>query len=120
MKTNVMILIVAFCNVLSQLVLKKGVISLGIDRVDLSYLPRAFTSPYVLAALTIQVFSYIVWLFVLAKANLGYAAGLSGALFYIILAMLGWVLFNERLTPLQWIGLALISSGVFCLVTKTF
>lgn len=115
-----MITIVSLCNVLSQLVLKKGVISLGIDRVDISYLPKVFMSPIVLTALAIQIFSYIVWLFVLAKANLGFAAGLSGALFYIILALLGWILFNERMTPLQWIGLALISSGVFFMVTKAF
>jgi drug/metabolite transporter (DMT)-like permease len=119
MKTTIMIIVVAFSNVISQLVLKKGVIELKIDQINFSYLPLALTSPYVLTALLIQIFSYIVWLFVLSRTNLGYAVGLSGAMFYIIIALLGWWVFNEKMTPLQWIGLFAISFGVFCLVKKT-
>ena len=114
-----MILIVSVSTALSQLLLKKGVMELKINQVDFASLIRALNSPYIIAAALIQLFSYVVWLFVLSKANLGYALGLSGAMLYIVLALLGWWFFNERMTPLQWIGLVSISFGVFCLVTKT-
>jgi drug/metabolite transporter (DMT)-like permease len=119
MKTTFMIIVVAFGNVVSQLILKKGVVELKIEHIDFSYLLRAISSPYIITALFIQIFCYIVWLFVLAKANLGYALGLSGAMFYIIIALLGWWFFNEKMTLLQWIGLFSISFGIFCLVKKT-
>jgi drug/metabolite transporter (DMT)-like permease len=119
MKTTLMILMVSVSTAISQLLLKKGIIDLGIHQIEYSSLLTALRSPYIITAGLIQIFSYIIWLFVLAKANLGYALGLSGAMFYIVLALLGWWLFGERMTPLQWVGLFSISFGVFCLTVKT-
>ncbi|MDP3286578.1 MAG: hypothetical protein Q8M56_19270 [Desulfobacterales bacterium] len=119
MKTTLMILIVSVSTAISQLLLKKGVIDMEIRQIDFSSLLTAMRSPYIITAGLIQIFSYIVWLFVLAKAKLGYALGLSGAMLYIVLALLGWWLFDERMTSLQWVGLVSISFGIYCLVIKT-
>jgi drug/metabolite transporter (DMT)-like permease len=119
MKTTLMILVVSVGIAISQLLLKKGVIDTEIRQIDFSSLLTALQSPYIITAVLIQIFTYIIWLFVLAKADLGYAMGLSGALIYIVLALLGWWLFGERMTPLQWVGLFSISFGVFCLTVKT-
>lgn len=78
----------------------------------------ALTSPYVLASITLQGISFLLWVLVLSRANLGYAFGFSGAFFYLILPLLSWWLYGERLSPLQWGGLFLITLGVLCLQVK--
>jgi len=36
----------------------------------------------------------------------------SGSFFYLVMAAASWFVFGERLSLLQWAGLALISTGV--------
>jgi len=119
MKTIFLIFIVSATTVVSQLILKKGVMGLDTNgATPVMLVKMALTSPYVLASITMQGISFLLWVFVLSRANLGYAFGFSGAFFYLILPMLSWWLYGERLSPLQWGGLLLITLGVLCLQAK--
>ena len=73
----------------------------------------------VLLGVFLQIFGFILWLFVLMRANLGYAFGISGAFFYILLPILSWWLYGERLSPVQWVGMALLCLAVFCITIET-
>ena len=117
MKTILLIFTVSFCTIVSQLVLKKGVLNLpgvqaGTAGLDTSIWLAAVRSPLVWASLCLQGVGYGLWILVLSKEKLGVAFGLSGAFFYLLLAFLGWILFGERLSAFQWLGLTLITAGV--------
>lgn len=118
MKTALLIFAVSSTTVISQLILKKGVMALGIDKLEFSALLAAARSPLILASISLQVISFALWIFVLARANLGYAFGISGAFFYLLLPLMTWWIYNEKLAPAQWLGLCLITLGVICVVTK--
>jgi len=110
-----LILIVTLCTIGSQLLLKRAMLVLG--QVLLADGPAAFLigasgSPWVWAALTLQVCGYVIWMFVLTRAQLGQAFAISGSFFYLIMAASSWLLFGERLSPAQWMGLVMISAGV--------
>lgn len=113
-----LILVVASSTLGSQLLLKHG-----IGKVEpvlqqsgaLDFLISAATSPWVLAALTWQVSSHVVWFFVLTRTHVSMAFAISGSFFYLLLAGASWMLFDEALNAWQWLGLLLISGGVVIL-----
>ena len=113
-----MILTVSFLTVVSQLLIKKGVTQLHLDSFSVGRLVDIATSPYILGSLMLQVLGYIIWVLVLSRANIGYAVAFSGSFFYIILPILSWLIYGERLTSVQWIGLSLICTGIFCMMNK--
>jgi|APDOM4702015191_1054821.scaffolds.fasta_scaffold299079_1 multidrug transporter EmrE-like cation transporter len=119
MKTILLIFVVSATTVISQLILKKGVTGFASAPASPIHLATmALTSPYVLLSLALQGISFLLWVLVLSKSNLGYAFGFSGAFFYLILPLLSWWLYGERLSPIQWGGLMLISLGVLCLQVR--
>jgi drug/metabolite transporter (DMT)-like permease len=120
MPTVLLVLLVTLCTIGSQLILKSGVNSLvAVLRNDgiVPFLFAAMTSPKVITALAIQGGGYVIWLFVLAQSRLSVAFAISGSFFYLVMAAASWLVFGERLTPAQWVGLVLISLGVI-LVTN--
>lgn len=119
MKTILLIFVVSATTVISQIILKKGVTTFNAgSATPAQFVTMALTSPYVLVSISLQGISFLLWVLVLSRANLGYAFGLSGAFFYLILPMLSWWLYGERLSALQWSGLILITMGVLCLQAK--
>ena len=114
----VLILMVATANLGSQLLLKKGMLAAGHVNGIGAALRFAMTSPPVLSGLLLQGAGFSLWLYILTRNKLGYALGLTGAFFYLLLPLLTWWLFDERLTSLQWLGLAFICIGVLCLGAK--
>jgi len=110
-----LILLVTLCTIGSQLLLKRGMLTLGptlraSGAVD--FLCSAAISPWVWSALVLQVCGYVMWMFVLTRAQLGQAFAISGSFFYLLMAGASWLLYGERLTGVQWMGLVLISGGV--------
>lgn len=121
MKSVFMILLVSSVTIMSQLLLKKGV-NIITERRGYgnawAFLLQAAFSPYVLSALALQVAGYVVWIFVISRLKLGVAFAISGAFFYILLALSGWYFFNEKLTVFQWTGILLITTGIICMNLK--
>ena len=118
MKTIFLIFIVSANTVISQLLLKKGVLTFQEVKLNTSIITSAVFSPYILGSILLQLFSFILWLIVLSKANLGYAFGFSGAFLYLMLPLLSWLIYGEKLVTIQWIGLLLITAGIICMVKK--
>jgi multidrug transporter EmrE-like cation transporter len=115
MPTTLLILIVTLCTIGSQLLLKRSVgdLSVVLRQSGIGgFLLAAATSPGVIGALVIQGMGYVVWMFVLLRAQLSVAFAISGSFFYLLMAAASWFFFDERLTPVQWAGLILISAGV--------
>jgi len=118
MPTILLIIAVTFCTICSQLILKSGVGSIvQVLRQEgiVAFLWAAATSPQVIGALAVQGTGYVIWLFVLAQSRLSTAFATAGSFFYLAMAAASWFFYGERLTPLQWFGLVLISVGVLVL-----
>ena len=116
MVRDLLMIVFVTCSTLgSQLLVKRAVMALaartpvpqGVD-----WLLAAVLSPTVWLAVAIQGVGFIVWMVVVSRIKLGVAFATSGAFFYVLLAALSWYLYGERLAPLQWAGIVLISVGV--------
>jgi len=112
-----LILSVSFCTIISQLILKKGVMKITANNDEkiefsLMLLTQAIRSPFVWSSLILQTLSFCIWIIVISKYKLGFAFGISGAFFYLLLPFFSWIIFGERLSFLQWIGLVLITTGI--------
>ena len=110
-----MILFVTCSTLGSQLLIKHAVTQLATRTPSLAgmhWLLAALLSPAVIAAIAIQGIGFIVWVVVVSRVKLGVAFAISGGLFYILMAVVTWLLYGERLSFGQWAGLALISCGV--------
>lgn len=115
MRDILMILFVTCSTLGSQLLLKDSVVRIA-QRTPvpsgLEWLLAVMLSPKVWVAVMIQGVGFIVWMIVLSRVKLGMAFAISGAFFYILMALLSWQLYGERLAPLQWTGIVLVSAGV--------
>ena len=103
-------------NVLGQLSLKFGMSKLGNFALSLTALPpvfvRAAFNPFILLGMACYGLGFLVWLVVLAKAEVSYAYPLI-SLGYVFTAVLAWVLIGEALTTTRMAGILIICLGVF-------
>jgi multidrug transporter EmrE-like cation transporter len=110
-----MILFVTCSTLGSQLLIKHAVAQLALRTPQLtgmSWLVAAVLSPTVIAAIVVQGIGFLVWVVVVSRVKLGVAFAISGGSFYLLMAVVTWLLYGERLSPWQWAGLVLISIGV--------
>ncbi|WP_119717236.1 EamA family transporter [Cognatilysobacter tabacisoli] len=114
--TYLLIATTTLCTLAAQLILKKAVtgadLKVALADGPLSFILGAAMHPLVWLALALQVFGYVVWFFVLTREKLAVSFALSGALIYTITAFAAWYLYGERLGPMQWAGILMISAGV--------
>lgn len=118
----IMIVFVTVSTMTSQLLVKRGVNAIAEKSPDLEgvrWLLAAIVSPSILLAIAIQGVGFFVWVAVVSRMKLGMAFAISGAFFYLLIAASSWYFYGERLNPLQWLGLALISSGVVLVISQS-
>jgi drug/metabolite transporter (DMT)-like permease len=117
---NARLLFVAFTvnSVISQLVLRRGLQDL-VSPTSLRNLPRfigsAALSPWIYASITLQILSYVMWMLIVSREKLGVATATVGAGFYSLMALSAWLVYGEILSPVQWVGIALVTLGVACI-----
>lgn len=103
-------------NVAGQLSLKFGMSKLGDFSISLPTLAsvffRAAMNPFVILGLGCYGLAFLVWLIVLAKAEVSYAYPLI-SLGYVFTAILAWQLFDENLTVARFAGILVTCLGVF-------
>ncbi|OGP71855.1 MAG: 4-amino-4-deoxy-L-arabinose transferase [Deltaproteobacteria bacterium RBG_13_60_28] len=103
-------------NVAGQLSLKYGMSQFGNFSISLSTLPpiflRAATNPNILLGLVCYGLGFMVWLIVLAKAEVSYAYPLI-SLGYVFTAILARVLFGEAVSFTRMAGILVTCLGVF-------
>lgn len=102
-------------TIAAQLLLKKGLLSVGEFHTNLRELApffiKAFTNPYVLLAVFLVLVASLSWITAVSKAELSRIYPLMG-MTYALVALFSVALFKENLTHMGWIGIALISVGV--------
>ena len=108
-------------NALAQLTLKQGMRSIGHFSFSIENLMKmALTiglNPFVLAGLACYVISVVIWLLVLSRVEVSFAYPLL-SVGYIVIALAGWLLFDEAMDLTRWSGIGIICCGVW-LITKT-
>lgn len=118
MHTLLLILLVTFCTIGSQLLLKHAIGGIAVvlkEQGAVQFVLAAIQSPLVITAVAIQGIGFVVWWFVLTQERLSVAFAISGSFFYLVMAAASWALYGERLSAPQWAGLALITIGVVTL-----
>jgi len=60
-----------------------------------------------------------LWLIVIAREKLGVAVAVSGSAFYVITALLAWVLYDEQLTLWQCVGMGFIAVGIVMMLASS-
>jgi len=118
MLPKLLIIVVTLNSVASQLLLKRAVGEIGApgSLAGLtSFFAAAAVSPIVYASFVLQVVGYAIWMVVIAHEKLGVAVAVLGSGFYVLMALLAWLIFGEELSRLQWTGIVFITLGVACM-----
>jgi drug/metabolite transporter (DMT)-like permease len=121
MIAKLLIVIVTVNTVASQLLLKRAIGEIGgpSSVPDLGrFFAAAAISPWVYGSILLQVIGYALWMIVISQEKLGIAVAVSGSAFYVLTAMMSWMLYGERLTPVQWGGIGLITIGVILMFAR--
>jgi drug/metabolite transporter (DMT)-like permease len=110
------ILISVLAGALGQILLKKGMGSMGpltlsMDQVG-GILWRVATNPYVVVGLLIYVCGTLFWLVALSRVDLSYAYPFA-SLSYVVMLAASWFLFHENITPMRLLGTGVVCLGVF-------
>ena len=112
----ILILLDVFLNVTGQLSLKYGMTRIGNFSLSLSTLPPVFlkaaSNLYVLFGLLCYGLGFMVWLVVLAKAEVSYAYPLI-SLGYVFTAILARLMFGESVSFIRMAGILITCLGVF-------
>ena len=114
--TIVYILISVLAGAIGQLLLKKGMGSMGPLTLTINQLGgilwRIGTNPCVIVGLAIYVSGTVFWLVTLSRVDLSYAYPIASLSYLIILAA-SWLLFGENITTLRLLGTLVVCAGVF-------
>lgn len=101
----------------AQVLFKTGMNELAGRKVDLRFFNLALTSWPVLAGLILSAAGFIFWLVILSRFDLSYSYLLASLTFALVIVASA-VFFKEEISPLRWVGAALIILGVL-LVSQT-
>ena len=112
----VYILISVLGGAVGQIMLKKGMMSMGPLTITLDKLGgmliKMVTNPFVFFGLGIYLLSTVFWLVALSRVDLSYAYAFA-SLSYVIMLIASWFLFKENITPLRILGTMIICVGVY-------
>jgi drug/metabolite transporter (DMT)-like permease len=83
----------------------------GLSIHQLWHLITAFANPWVIGGTLLLVGFLVTYMAALSWADLTYVLPAT-SVSYILVALLGQFLLDEHITPLRWIGIALVTGGV--------
>lgn len=100
--------------------LSKGMQMVGsLEAYDPGSLWRFFTgavmNPWVVGGILLELANYFLWLAVLSWSDVSWALPLN-ALEYILVGLAAAVFLGEQVSPVRWLGIALIAAGVALLM----
>lgn len=110
-----MIFVITVNTAASHVLLKRGLSGAALPShlAEITrFVSHCLSSPFVWGSLLLQMIGYALWIAVVTRERLAVATAVSGSFLYILMAGLGWILFNERLSYPQIAGLTLIAAGV--------
>ena len=100
-----------------QILFKLAARDVMVDGLNLKSL-LSWLSPPMLTALFVYGAATLLWVWVLRTAPLAVVYPLY-ALAFVLVPLLGWVLFGEPMTARHWFGAALIVGGVWLMTGGT-
>lgn len=110
------ILISVLGGAVGQIMLKKGMSTLGEITISIPQLPaiiwRMGTNPYVFFGLIIYGTGTLFWLSAISRVDLSYAYPFA-SLSYVIMLVAAWLLFHENISVLRLVGTLVICGGVY-------
>ena len=114
MSNIIFLLITVMFAASGQILVKKGINSLGqiefTSGLVAAYF-KIFTSPFVISGTLLYTFSIFLWLYILSKVDLSFAAPFLA--FTYVLFMLGsWLVLGESIPIMRWIGIFVICVGL--------
>jgi drug/metabolite transporter (DMT)-like permease len=116
MKTLVLVAIASFLGGSGHVLLAKGMKTIG----DMTEAPshrlvgmavRVVSNPWVLLGVALQATFFGMYLALLSRAEVSQVLPMT-AMDYIVVVVLAQVVLAEAVTPIRWLGVALISAGV--------
>ena len=119
MANYLMLFVAIVLTVAAQLLLKRGVANMGDIQLSVGGLTfivvEIFRNLYLFFGLFLLGLTFLLWIWLVSKVQLNilYPITVSGQL--ALLALGSWLWFNEVLTPMQLLGMAIIIVGIFLL-----
>lgn len=98
-------------GIAGQLLLKRGMGSMGQSTVGASMIKRIVLSPWVIGGLVVYGLGVANWLMALSSFELSYVYPFA-SLSYIGIIIGSYFIFRERITVMRLLGIAVIISGV--------
>lgn len=100
----------------AQLLLKKGLLSIGESPADLGdiihFFLKAYTNIYIISAVLLTIVTALAWILAVLKAQLSFLYPFM-ALSYVFVALFSLLLLKEDVGVLRWLGIIVICAGVF-------
>ncbi|HEY9634165.1 MAG TPA: EamA family transporter [Coleofasciculaceae cyanobacterium] len=106
-------------SITGQFFLKTGALKLGkVNPINfITYIKDVITTSELLIGLTFYAIGALAYILLLTRVSLSVASP-SGALVYVLSALLGYFVFKESLPVNKLVGISLIISGVLLLAWK--
>lgn len=104
------------CNTMAQILVKIAAEHLAPLSAGFGWLIASVTSPWMLAAIAVEIACFFFWMKVLADIELSKAFPIS-AISYVAVLAASWLWFQEPISYLQILGSTLILSGVWLVST---
>ena len=98
-------------GIAGQLLLKRGMGSIGQSSTGMVMIKRIVLSPWVIGGLSIYAIGVANWLLALSSFELSYVYPFA-SLSYIGIIVGSYFIFRERITVMRLLGIAVIISGV--------
>ena len=116
---NFIIVLSVLFSSTSQILLKKGVMSIELQKPDtmtelISLGVSIATNVFLVLGVLFQVVALLIWLYVLKKVEVSYAYPFI-ALGFVFVMALSYFLFNEKLDSMKVLGGLVICLGIFLL-----
>jgi uncharacterized membrane protein len=117
LKTLVLVLIASIVGGTGHVMLSKGMKTIG-DITEASshrlagMVGRTLTNPWVLFGVALQASFFGMYLMLLSRAEVSQVLPMT-AMDYIVVVFLAHLLLAEAVTPARWLGVGLITMGVF-------
>ena len=118
MEVIVLVLISVLLGVFGQLSLKQGMKNVGNFEIKDFLSARVFeliAEKFVVIGVVLYVIATLLWLVILSKAELSFVYPML-AIGYILIAIFSKIFFGENVTFARFLGILLISAGVFLLL----
>ena len=120
MKNILLILLSVSLNASAQILMRWGMLRVGEVSLASSLatvLPRMINNVFLWLAMISYGISIVTWMVVLSRSEVSFAYAFL-SLGFVLVTVVGYFFFNEHVTPIRVIGIALICAGVLTIQKK--